>query len=449
MTMENKNNTEEEAPQKPSFYKLSAALLPDDLFRKETDVNDWIGCNDNSGGSSSNKNSDKNDANPAWMEITSDPNGFRSGSLGKVIPLDTMVDFERCIGIPMYLIANISPVVVPLATMAWLVFGMRWAKHLAFFVTAYHLGLYAIWRIVLVPIFLKRYHRGQRLADDLDPSDHAHSQYLFTERNVTKYCSMSYVWPETLQRPALTEPNGTNGNKPVIYCLIPHGLVPYGVVGYPYFSKVWNSKLCSWTCAPVLLSIPFVGYYLRAIGYVPAKSKPILEALTKKDRNIGIILDGIDGMFHSRSSGRETEVGVILDRKGICKIALKANVAIVPIYGFGHTGVYDVVVDPFGILQFLSSRLHLSLTPFFGRWKWFMGPPKRDVPITMCMGDPIYPPPQKQQQQSDGTKNEVTQEQIDEHHKKLLDGFAKVFETHKKGYYGETKGAKKKLIFVK
>lgn len=339
----------------------------------------------------------------------------------------------------MYMIANVSPMVVPFGTLLWLVFGLTWAKYLALGITIYHGGLYCIWRLIFVPIFLKRYNRGTKLVDDLDPKDHYHSQYLFTERNITKYCSMSYVWPESLQRPALTNPEGSNKDRPVIYCVIPHGLVPFGLVGYPYFSKVWNSKLCSWTCAPFLLKIPIVGYYLNAIGYVPAKSKPIVEALTKKNRNVGLVLDGIDGMFHS-GDGHET--GAILNRKGICKIALKADVAIVPIYGFGHTGVYDVVVDPFGILQFLSAKLHLSLTPFFGRWGWFMGPAKRHVPISMCLGDPIYPP-------SNIDSDTITQEQIEEHHKKLLDGFTKIFETHKKGYYGEAIGAKKKLVFVK
>jgi len=411
---------------KPSFYKLSAAELPDDLFRKEASANDWIGCDEYENGSSNGKKR-------PWIETTHEK-GFAPGSLGKVVPIDRVVELERIIGLPMYMIANVSPIVVPFGTLLWLVFGLTWAKYLAMGVAMYHGGLFTIWRLIFVPIFLKRY-KGSKL----DPKDPQKSQYLFTERNITKYCSMTYVWPESLQRPALTNPNGSNQDKPVIYCVIPHGLVPFGLVGYPYFSKVWNSKLCSWTCAPFLLKLPIVGYYLNAIGYVPAKSKPIVEILTKKDRNVGLVLDGIDGMFHSRD-GHET--GAILNRKGICKIALKAGMAIVPIYGFGHTDIYDVVVDPFGILQFLSAKLHMSLTPFFGRWGWFMGPAKRDIPISMCLGDPIYPP-------SDMDGDNITQEQIEEHHKKLLDGFTKIFETHKKGYYGETIGAKKKLVFVK
>ena len=71
-----------------------------------------------------------------------------------------------------------------------------------------------------------------------------------------------------------------------------------------------------------------------------------------------------------------------------------------------------------------------------------MGPAKRNVAICMCLGDPIYPP-------SDTNADNITQEQIDEHHSKLLDGFSKVFATHKRGYYGEDIAAKKKLVFVK
>ena len=85
-------------------------------------------------------------------------------------------------------------------------------------------------------------------------------------------------------------------------------------------------------------------------------------------------------MFANATNGGDQEVAAINTRKGICKIALRANVAIVPIYGFGHTGIYDVWVDPFGILRFLSAKLHMSLTPFFGRGGLFRTPRKPSRP---------------------------------------------------------------------
>eukprot|EP00536_Pseudo-nitzschia_multiseries_P019119 jgi/Psemu1/59016/gm1.59016_g len=460
------SQTEEAASSsKPAtcFYKLSAGELPDELFRKEATASDWIGPirssnSSNSSNSNSNSNSSKVDL-PPWMETTSDPSGFAPGSLRRVIPIDRMVDLERCIGISLYMVGNVSPFALPLLAVTRIGLGLETAGYAFGALLAYHLGLYAVWRLVFVPIFLKRYNRGPTLADDLDASDPMYSQYLYTERNVTKYCSTSYVWPDTLQRPAPEESpcndnsnnNNNNNDRPLIFCVVPHGLAPYGIVGYPYFSKVWNSRLCSWTCAPVLLKLPFVGHYLRAIGYVPAKSRPILEALTKKDRNVGVVLDGIDGMFHNASnsnsnSNSNTEVAAIGNRKGIAKIALKANAALVPVYGFGHALVYDVWVDPWGILRHLSAKLGVSLTPFFGRWGWFLGPPKREFPIVVCLGDPIYPPSSGDGNSDGNSDGNISQQQIDEHHARLVEGFQKVFETHKRGYYGEAAGAKKKLV---
>ena len=98
----------------------------------------------------------------------------------------------------MYMISNVSPIAIPLGTLVWLVTGMEWPKQLAIFVAAYHGSLCLIWRLAFVPIFLRKYQRGSKLSDDVDLRDHHHSQYLFTERNITKYCSMSYVWPHSL-----------------------------------------------------------------------------------------------------------------------------------------------------------------------------------------------------------------------------------------------------------
>ena len=428
---------QKDALKKPRFYKLTAAHLPDKLFRKEVDVTEWIG--DDTGGSGEGSLKSK-----PWLETTHDRAGFRPGSLAKIVPLDPMVEFERNIEFPLYNIQNVSPILLPFTAAAWLLLGIWWAKHILIFVVIYQGSLDAIWRIWCAPAF-----PGDKELGD----DPARVQYSVHTRNCTKYCSTSYVWPDTLHRPALT--NGDR-DRPIIFCVIPHGMIPLGILGYPYFSKVWNSRMCSWTSAPITHKLPFVATALRRRGYIPAKSKPILEALTKNHRNIGIVLDGIDGMFHTaaknnkRGGGDKNQndvaVAAISNRKGICKIALKAGAVLVPVYGFGHSELYDVVVDPFGILEFLSIKLHVSLTPFLGRWGWFMGPPKRHVPLAMCLGEPIFPP------SDDNDKNDataaITQKQIDEHHSRLLDGFTKVFETHKKAYYGEDIGEKKKLVFV-
>jgi hypothetical protein len=54
-------------------------------------------------------------------------------------------------------------------------------------------------------------------------------------------------------------------------------------------------------------------------------------------------------MFHQ---SRNEERAYLKKRKGIVKIALRAGAPIVPVYGFfGHTSLYTVIVDPFGVLD--------------------------------------------------------------------------------------------------
>ena len=238
-------------------------------------------------------------------------------------------------------------------------------------------------------------------------------RYVYTERNTTKYLSVKFVWPRSVHRPSLED-------TPVLFCIVPHGVVSWGVAAYPVWSKVWNDRVCRWSIAPVVLKIPIVRYLARKVGYIPAKAQPILETLTKRHENVGLVLDGIAGMFRASS---DEEAAFVQQRKGIVKIALKAGVPIVPVYGFGHTSLYTVCVDPLGVLEHLSQKLGMSLTPFFGRWGWILGPPRR-IPVTVCLGEPVICP----------QIDRPTQEDIDRYHSKLLAAYRDLFETHKKAY---------------
>ena len=81
------------------------------------------------------------------------------------------------------------------------------------------------------------------------------------------------------------------------------------------------------------------------------------------------------------------------------------------------------MVDPFGLLKKLSYVMGASLTPFFGRFGWFLGPPRR-IPVTVALGNPVKCP-----QVAD-----PTHEEIDKYHQQLLDSYSELFETHKEAY---------------
>merc|ERR1711972_4323 len=89
----------------------------------------------------------------------------------------------------------------------------------------------------------------------------------------------------------------------------------------------------------------------------------------------------------------KVERGWGMKRKGIVKIALTTGVPLVPIYGFGHSSLWRIVVDPFRILERISIALNVSVVPFCGR-PWGLlpfGPPYR-LPVLVAIGEPIIVP---------------------------------------------------------
>lgn len=311
------------------YYKLNLAALPDHLFDKSIPVEEWLKL------------------------ATTVEGKFPPNSLNQVFPLDRQVEIERIVGISLYMLGNILPFALPLLMTASLFSDIGYICLKVFLI--YFGSLFVANKYYFLPIFVKKYNRK----DYLSETDILDNQYLYTERNNQKYMSVNVVWPESLHRPNIQKQK--LDQQPMIFCAIPHGAAPLGITAYPIWSKLFNSRLCHWTCAPVVLKLPIISTYMRQIGYIPAKSKHILSTLQKKEDNIGIILDGIAGMFQQ---SKQNEVAHVKERKGIVKIALRAGAPLVPVYGFGHSSLWKVVVDPFGILEKLSVKLDVSITPF-------------------------------------------------------------------------------------
>jgi len=151
----------------------------------------------------------------------------------------------------------------------------------------------------------------------------------------------------------------------------------------------------------------------------------------KREESVGVILDGVAGMFYPGDA--RTENVFVLQRKGIIKIALRAGACIVPVYGFGHTKLWTIVTDPFGFLRSLSIKLDTSIVLCLGRWGWPLGAAKRS-PVTIALGEPIDCP----------KLDAPTNQQVEEYHARLLDGYRALFKAHKAAC-GE---AEKELKFV-
>ena len=230
-------------------------------------------------------------------------------------------------------------------------------------------------------------------------------------------------------------------------------------------SKFFSDRLCRWTAAPVVFSLPVIGKLMKAMGTIPASSKNIARALDE-DQDVGVVLDGIAGMFSATSNDHET--AFLSQRKQICAIALKqGDCQIVPVYWYGHSALWKTIVDPFGILETLSVKSNVSLVPFVGRWWWPLGPAKR-VPVLIAFGEPVVFPanpehtkPSKEvshiplhshglmrarvnnnddkcatsiSDSPDQNPPSGNNQAVGEYHAKMINEFRNVFDTHKAAY---------------
>lgn len=350
----------------PEYYCLDFGRLPDELYRPDVSLE-------------------------AWQKHlkTSGKGGFAKGSLRDIAPIRTGELMERLIVFPLYMILNAAPFLVP--PILWATCGLRGSLYFV-------LGLFGLHGLCLA----------------FNPMGSVKSgQYIFSERHIQKYNSIKWVYPKSLHPPTISGPK--------IFCTIPHGLAPVGITAYPGWSKLFGERLNRPTAAPMVLKLPLISYFLTRIGFIEAKSNSIKKALGKEE-NVHIVLDGIAGMFQK---DKRVELGSVMDKKGIVSIALKSGVPLVPVFGFGHSELWRIFVDPFGILEKMSLALGVSVTPFCGRPFGVLpfGPPYR-VPITMAFGEPIVVP----------KVDNPTQAQVDEYHTKLMSGFLDAFNTHKAAY---------------
>lgn len=205
--------------------------------------------------------------------------------------------------------------------------------------------------------------------------------------------------------------------------------MPLGINAYPYFSSLFGDRYCHWSAAKVVLKLPLVSTLLKALKYIPAEKRAITKCL-EEGGNVGIILDGIAGMFQSAPG---IEKAYLAKRKGAIKLALRGGFRIQPVYGFGHTQLWKTVLDPWGVLEKISIAINVSIVPFLGRFGIPFAGPSR-VPVLLAFGEPVDCP----------KVLDPTPDDINSYHRKMLDSFETCFDTHKAAYGW----ADKKLKFV-
>eukprot|EP01084_Bolivina_argentea_P253010 424888_1 len=202
--------------------------------------------------------------------------------------------------------------------------------------------------------------------------------------------------------------------KPLIIIGLPHAIMPFAIMLSPVITKDILNKPTVGCYADILAYIPILRNLLLWAGSIPASKSNIIGAISK-GYNIGIVPDGIAGMF----TNSDNDENILLkNRKGIAKLALQTGCSIVPVYGFGNTALYKAYFDPFGIMKYVSRKLKMSLIAFSGR---FYGLSPKRIPLYCVMGKIINNP------NNNIPIGTPSQKQIDEYHNDILSNLTQLF----------------------
>lgn len=171
--------------------------------------------------------------------------------------------------------------------------------------------------------------------------------------------------------------------------------------------------------ATVLMRVPFYKHLFAWMGCVPA-DKPKLMSLLERGTNVGVIVEGVAGIFHGATP--EAERVYLRNRKGFVKAALQAGAPLVPVYHLGASQLLS-----FGGTAALSRRLRASVCVYWGT-RGLPLPRKHD--IISLVGHPIP---------VDRTPD-PTQDQVDALHARFCDELVALFDAHKHllGWEGKT-----------
>ncbi len=212
--------------------------------------------------------------------------------------------------------------------------------------------------------------------------------------------------------------------KPLILAAPPHGLFPVGnmlaIMALPRFGGFYVRG----AAASAVLNFPIAGNMMKLIGAIDA-SKEIVSQHLRNGEVVGISTGGIAEIFETDVGIGNTGVGkeciILKSRGGMCKLALQTGAAIVPCYLFGNSQAFSVWYDKFGIMQWLSRKLRISLVLFRGRWGL---PIPYRTPIFGVCDAPIYV------EKTENPSNEAIENLLNELQVRVRD----LFETYKSSY---------------
>ncbi|XP_018397748.1 PREDICTED: diacylglycerol O-acyltransferase 2-like [Cyphomyrmex costatus] len=227
--------------------------------------------------------------------------------------------------------------------------------------------------------------------------------------------------------------------KSYLFIGVPHGILSIGIFG-SFGTDILNCKKLfpGLEIRPITLDqhfkTPIFREYPYSLGTCASSLKSIKYLLSTPPKNpytgrITVLVVG--GASESMESKPGTYRIIIKRRKGFVKLALKYGTALVPVFSFGETDLYNQIYSPEGstfrrIQNYIRNLIGLAPVVFSGRgfFQYSFGLIPKRLPVTVVVGSPIELP----------KIAEPTIEQINEYHEKFMKSLVELFETQKYNY---------------
>lgn len=205
---------------------------------------------------------------------------------------------------------------------------------------------------------------------------------------------------------------------PVAPLACPHGVLNFGAMIWVYLDR-WMTGQEQYSAGAQLVNhVPGLRYLVEPLWFVNVDRKSLKKHFQERPTTscprggvVGIVPDGIAGIFHSKPG---TDVLHLGKKRGLMRIGLEEGVSFFAAWFAGTTDCFTIVQDPFGLMQCMSRKLGVSIFLFFGRWGL---PVPRRSPTTVIMNITTL---QK--------KESPTAEDIDKAHHEVYGSLLKQFE---------------------
>eukprot|EP00933_Yihiella_yeosuensis_P080227 TRINITY_DN93630_c0_g1_i1.p1 TRINITY_DN93630_c0_g1~~TRINITY_DN93630_c0_g1_i1.p1 ORF type:complete len:411 (+),score=50.62 TRINITY_DN93630_c0_g1_i1:65-1297(+) len=225
-----------------------------------------------------------------------------------------------------------------------------------------------------------------------DPACNTGSRFSSCFRSLSIWEAVRSYFPIELEARDVLDPN----EGPYILCYHPHGLISVGAfTAFATSSCGWDDGAGAMGVQPHLVTLainfklPIFREVLLSLGICSADRDTFRKVLKDKNKALVVVVGGAE---EAMASGTDTYDLTLVNRKGFAREAFLAGATLVPVLGFGETGIYSIESSSsIGcFLKLVKQALGFVIPVFNGRF----GPLPHRKKVTVVLGDPL-PPPEK------------------------------------------------------